>query len=153
MKFNLSELKIETPLTVLTHKDDVEVVNDRPNTQAITAEDTIAMTRRFNARSWNMAKQDGDFKRRLAIVFPDVDILADNYEVPTEYPKGIQHVIGLIICTNQAINTGKLPYWQWPETYLHPSSQTKLAELAMSWIKDAEEFSATSTEESGEESV
>lgn len=153
MKFNLSEVKNDKPLTLLCHKDDIEIVNDRPDVMTITAEDTLAMTRMFQARHWTSAKADEDFKRRLRIVYPDMDIVADNYELPTEYPKGVQHVIGLIVCTNKAINTGKHPYWQWPESNLHPSTQSQLANLAMSWVKDSEEFFATSTEESGEEPV
>lgn len=137
-KVKLSELTLEQPLNILCHPDDIEVVNDRKDVMQISAQDTLAMAAKFTARTWAMAKADEDFKRRLRIVFPELDIAADPREL-ADYPIGIRHVVGLIVCTNMAINTGRKPFWQFPETYLHPRSQANLASLAISWVKDSEE--------------
>ncbi len=137
--FNLSELKTEQPLNILCHRQDIEVVNDRPDVMEITAEDTLAMVAKFTPRTWAMAKLDEDFKLRLKMVFPDLDITAEPRDI-SEYPIGYRHVVGLIICTNKAINTGKSPFWRLPETHLHPSSQAGLATLAISYSKLVEDM-------------
>lgn len=133
MKHNLSEIPTEKEVNVILHGDDIEVVNDRPDVMDITPEDTLAMAAKFTPKTWAMAKQDEDFKSRLRIVFPDWDIVADNKENLSEYPIGYRHVVGLIVCTNKAINTGKIPFWRLPETYLHPRSEVNLANLMLSW--------------------
>ena len=129
----LSELPRKEFLTLLCHKDDIEVINDLPEQYLdITPESTLAMAAKFTERTWTMAKADEDFKMRLRIVFPDLDIVADPRHL-SEYPIGYRHVVGLIVCTNMAINTGRMPYWRYPEAYLHPSSQSNLASLAISY--------------------
>jgi len=153
-KVNLSEIKDETSnkLNVLVHKDDIEIVNDREDVQTIGPEDTLAMAAKFTERTWALAKTDEDFKRRLAVVYPDTDIATDERQL-AEYPIAFRHVVGLIVCTNRAINMGKIPFWNLPETYLHPSTQQRITELMMTWIKDWEAYEQQVDEKSGEESV
>lgn len=124
--------------TVLIHRDDVEITNDRADVMEITPQDTLTMTGMFKDSTWELAKQDADFKRRLGLIYPDLDITTDTRHI-RQYPIAYQHIVGLIVCTNKAINTGKIPFWRTPECYLHPSTQTRLAELMQSYIKDAEE--------------
>lgn len=145
-RHNLSEVTIDKPLTLLCHKDDIELVNDRDDLLEITPETTLAMAAKFTDTTWKLAQMDDDFKRRLRIVFPDLDITKDERHL-REYPVAYRHVVGLIVCTNMAINTDRKPFWRTPETYLHPSSQTKLADLAVSWIKDAEAAAKTNSGE------
>jgi hypothetical protein len=140
MKLSDPEVKInDHGLTLFTHRDDIELVNDRDDVMTISPQDTMAMADKFTERTWTMCKADEDFKSRLRIIYPDLDIVADGCKTLAEYPPGIRHVVGLIVCTNKAINTGKIPYWQFPEASLHPATQSKLADLATRYIKDAEE--------------
>jgi hypothetical protein len=133
-KINLSDVPGlgDQFLTVLCHRDEIQVVNDCPNILSIDPESTLAMAAKFTDRTWDTAKHDEDFKRRLGIIFPDLDITKDPRSL-AEYPIGYRHVVGLIIMTNKAINTGLQPYWVYPETYLHPASQARLADLAISY--------------------
>jgi len=41
----------------------------------------------------------------------------------------VQHVVGLVLCTQLAIKCGRLPHIYLPETYLHPRQQCGLADL------------------------
>lgn len=143
-RVKLSSVPTNQALNVLCHKNDIEIINDRDDVMEITAEKTVAMTARFTERTWELAKQDADFKRRLGIVFPDIDITKDTRHIK-HYPIGIRHVVGLIICTNMAINTGKTPFWRLPETNLHPSSCAKLTDLVMSYQNDAKEAAKDET--------
>lgn len=136
-RVNLSDVPIEKPINILCHRDEIEIVNDRADVLEITPESTIAMAAKFTARTWDMAKRDEDFKRRLAVIFPDLDIATDDRQL-ADYPLAVRHVVGLIICTNMAINTNRMPFWKFPETYLHPASQTKLAQLMTMYTTDAE---------------
>ncbi|WEU67360.1 hypothetical protein [Xanthomonas phage JGB6] len=142
----LSEIATTAPLSIICHTDDIEVENDDPNTEVITATHTLAMADKFTARTWELAQQDEDFKYRLGLVFPHIDIVQDERKTLGEYPVAIRHIVGLIICTNKAINTGKRPWWKYPETYLHPRSQTGLAELAASYIKHGKEDETVTSE-------
>lgn len=137
-KINLSDVNLDRPLTLLCHRDDVDIVNDRPDVMDITPEMTLAMAARFTPQVWDKAKADPDFVARMKVMYPDLDILTDPQDL-SDYPIGIRHVVGLIICTNMAINTGKIPHWRYPETYLHPSTQANLASLAIMYQKGAEE--------------
>lgn len=137
----LSDCHLGKPLTLIAHQDDIEVVNDVPNYMDITPEMTLAMAARFTPESWAKAKQDEDFKRRLTVMFPDLDIMTDPREL-ADYPIAIRHVVGLIVCTNMAINTLRQPLWRYPETYCHPATQVRFANLALTYINDAKAASA-----------
>lgn len=141
-QFKLSnpDLRLDKPLIIMCHKDDIEIVNDLEGVLEITPESTLAMAAKFTERTWAMAKADEDFKSRLAVVFPDLDITKDDRHLK-DYPLAYRHVVGLIVCTNMAINTGRVPFWRYPETYLHPSSQSKIACLAIRYSKELEEQS------------
>lgn len=141
-KVKLSTIETDKPYTIICHRDDIEVVNDREDVLEITPEKTLAMAAKFTVGTWYKAKRDEDFKRRLAVMFPNLDILTDTREL-ADYPIAVRHVVGLIICTNMAINTGRQPFWQFPETYLHPSTQVNLAELMRMYGKDYETTEGT----------
>ena len=44
---------------------------------------------------------------------------------------GGMHVVGMLILLNHAENLGKRPLLRYPETYLHPRIQTRLADLVI----------------------
>lgn len=134
----LSENTFDKPLTVICHPDNIEVINDLADVMTITPEDTLAMTAKFTDRSWELAKQDEDFKMRLRMIFPELDIVADPRHI-RDYPVAYRHIVGLIICMNKAINTGKRPFVQLPETYLHPRSQANLGTLFAAYTKLGQE--------------
>lgn len=119
------------PLTIICHDDNIEVDNDLADRiMEINPEMTLAMAASFKLSTWEKAKKDEDFKMRLRVIFPDWDITTDPRRLD-EMPVAYRHVVGLIVCTNMAINKGMSPWWKLPETYLHPKSQAALADLAI----------------------
>lgn len=147
-KFNLSDLPpTEATLNILCHRDDVEIVQDRADVLEITPESTLAMAAKFSNVTWDMAKQDADFVSRLKTVFPDLDI--DNDKHLRDYPIAVRHIVGMIVSINMAINTGKMPFVRYPETYLHPSSQANVADLLIRYSKEMEENSKTAHSSTG----
>lgn len=140
----LSSVRCDTPLNIICHQDDIQIVNDRADVMEITPEDTLAMVKAFTPRVWDLARKDQDFVRRMRIVFPDLDLTTDDRPLE-DHSIATRHVVGLIICTNKAINTGRTPFWRYPETYLHPRSQSKIAQLAIAYTKDAEDAAAAAS--------
>lgn len=132
-KQKLSEVPLNK-LAVICHKDDVEVVNDMDSVMEITPELTLAIAEKFTDGTWAKAQQDEDFKSRIGMIFPDIDI--GKIEKLADCPIGFRHVVGLIVGTNMAINKGMSPFWRTPEVHLHPSTQAKLADLAVRYSNE-----------------
>lgn len=137
-RVKLSSIEAAGRINVICHKDDIEVVNDRSDVLEINPEFTLQIAASFRDGDWEKAKLDEDFKSRLRIVFPDLDIVADPRHL-RDYNIAQRHVVGLIVGTNMAINTGRTPFWRLPETYLHPSSQRHLADLMQSYFQGENE--------------
>lgn len=143
----LSSVPLQTALTMLCHPDDLEIVNDRDDVMEITPEDTVAMAAKFTSRTWTMARADADFMSRFKTIFPDLDVSGD--KELADYPIAVRHVVGMIVCINKAINTGKIPFVRLPETYLHPRSQLLVAQLMARYAQEATEVYEKVKKENG----
>lgn len=125
---NTSEISTSAPMTLLFHKGDVNIVNDRSDLVEITPIDTITYARGISKELWDDLKSNENFMLMFRLVFKDIDLPDHDLQ---RHGSGVQHVVGLIMLTVMAINAGKNPFWRNPESHLHPSSQTGLADLAI----------------------
>jgi hypothetical protein len=125
---NLSQIDIEKPLTFLCHDGSVDVVNDRPDVMTIDPMATLECARNITPTEWDGLKKSSSFMHLFRLVFTDLD-LPDGHTLQM-HGNGVKHIVGLLILTMQALLNGKTPYWQHPESFLHPRNQLGLADLA-----------------------
>lgn len=124
----LSEIPLDKPLTIITHKDAAtDLINDVPDVVSIDCFATESFARGVSAESWEQIKVMPGFIKPFRMVFTDLD-LPDGVPLQ-QHGAGVRHITGLICLTYLAIRSGKRPMWVKPETHIHPSSQTGLADL------------------------
>ena len=123
---NLSEVQTDHPINILCHHGDVNIVNDRKDVYEITPEKTLAMAEAVTDEAWQQIKQNERFVKRFRLVFPTIDLPDHPLQL---HGSGVRHVVGLILLTDMALDTGKQPLWRFPESHLHPSAQLGLADL------------------------
>lgn len=123
---NLSEVPTDHPINILCHHGDVNIVNDRKDVYEITPEKTLAMAEAVTDEAWQQIKQNERFIKRFRLVFPTIDLPDHPLQ---SHGSGVRHVVGLILLTDMALDTGKQPMWRFPESHLHPSAQLGLADL------------------------
>jgi predicted ATPase len=123
---NLSEVPTDKPINILCHHGDVNVVNDRKDVYEITPEKTLEMAEAVTDEAWQQIKQNERFIKRFRLVFPTIDLPDHPLQ---SHGSGVRHVVGLILLTDMALDTGKQPLWRFPESHLHPSAQLGLADL------------------------
>ena len=132
----LSEIPTTKPINVIVTGPGVrEIKNDRPDVLEIDPPRTVKCADNLTSDEYKEVISNVDFMHKFNLVFQDHFKLG---EIPlAEESNGIKHVIGLILLTNHAIQTGKQPFLRFPETYLHPRYQTGLADLMISFQKPA----------------
>lgn len=123
---NLSEVTTDKPINILCHDGTVNIVNDRPDVYEITPEKTMAMAEAVTEEAWQQIKQNERFIKRFRLVFPTIDLPDHSLQA---HGSGVRHVVGLILLTDMALDSGKQPFWRTPEAHLHPSAQLGLADL------------------------
>lgn len=111
-------------ITLIAHKDDV-VVN--PDGQVLIGpEQTLARADRVTEEEWVALQQDKTFVDLVEMVlgawiFPMVSDLK-------QCGTGTRHITGMILMFLE-LEKGQTPYVRYPESFLHPSSQSRLADL------------------------
>lgn len=110
-------------LTLLCHKGDVHIM---PNGQVeIGPEQTLARANMVTPEEWKGLQNDPLFVELMEMViganFPMVGDLA-------QCGTGTRHLTGLILMFLE-LEEGQIPYVRYPESFLHPSSQSRLADL------------------------
>lgn len=126
---NLSECNLgKQKLTVLCHQDDVEITNDLEDTVEITPEDTLARAAQLTEADWVWLQAQPDFMRRLRCVFKE-DRFPEFKGSFKMQGHGLKHTVGLILLLLIAAGDGKRPFVRFPESFLHPSQQSGLADL------------------------
>lgn len=123
---NLSEVQTDKPINILCHHGEVNIVNDRKDVYEITPEKTLAMAEAVTDEAWQQIKQNERFIKRFRLVFPAIDLPDHPLQ---SHGSGVRHVVGLILLTDMALDSGKQPLWRFPESHLHPSAQLGLADL------------------------
>lgn len=116
------------PITLIVHQADERI--EVPGSVAIGPMETMTRAANVSPELWRALKAEPRFMRLFRLVFPDhlgID-LPDNQTLQ-QHGSGVRHVVGLILLTLEAIADGKQPYWQLPESHLHPSAQAGLADL------------------------
>ena len=131
-RIKLSDVPREAPVTLLTHRGDVRIENDCPDTVEITGVDTIHFADALPLEGWRELKATPGFMQLFRLVFPKLELS----DVPLcEEGMGVRHVTGLIVLTVNAIASGKRPFWRYPEAHLHPTAQLGLCDLMVFFSK------------------
>lgn len=113
----------DKPITLLAHKGDVHLA---PTDQVeIGPEQTLARASQVTDAEWVALMQDATFVELAESVlgagsFPMVPRLKD-------CGTGTRHITGMILLFSEL--NGRQPYVRYPESFLHPLSQTRLAQL------------------------
>lgn len=110
-------LDLASVLTVLLHKDDMEVKSDDPGVKDITPEMTVAMANEVLPEDWKYLREEPNFKRLWAGLWEDKP-LPEKLET-----LAAKHTTGLIFLILEALSEDKVPHLLYPETYLHPAQQ------------------------------
>lgn len=111
-------------LTLLCHKDNVQV---EPNGQVLIGpEQTLARSALVTDDEWVALMADPIYQELIELVFgagmfPMVPQLKD-------CGTGVRHITGLILMFAE-LEPGQTPFVRFPEAFLHPSSQSRLADL------------------------
>lgn len=128
MTWQLSELKTDAPISLLFHTGELNIVNNRSDVVSIDPFDTIHRARQISDDEWGSIKQSPFFMRLFRLVFPNIDLPEHGLQL---HGSGVQHVVGLLVLTFEAVNAGKTPFWRTPEAHLHPRGQLGLGDLAI----------------------
>lgn len=131
----LSQIGEIKPITIVTHRDDVRVENDLPDSVTIDPAATLACANKVDPNAWRWLKQQPQFVRLLRMVFPE-----DRFDLRDDLPlqthgHGLRHTVGLILLLLDAIKQGKTPHILYPESYLHPAQQVGLSDLFIALSK------------------
>lgn len=111
-------------LTLLCHRGDVHLMPD--GQVEIGPEQTLARAAQVTNEEWMRLQTDPLFKELMELVlgagtFPMVGQLAN-------CGSGTRHLTGLILMMLE-LKRGQTPFVRYPESFLHPSSQVRLADL------------------------
>lgn len=112
----------DKPITMVCHTEGVRC--DPDGQVEIGPEQTIARAADLTAEDWDMLRDIPIFAEMFHIVFP-------NMQMPAKLPQeglGVRHVAGMILMLLE-LKDGQQPYMRFPESFLHPSAQSKLADL------------------------
>lgn len=126
----LSELPTtDKRLQIVCHQGDIDVVNDRDDVATIGPMATVDCADALTVHDWLFLREQPRFVKLFMLVF------TKNEELPPWPVKhqglGTRHVIGLILLSLRALSEGKTPMLVMPESFLHPSAQCGLADLAL----------------------
>lgn len=103
-------------LTLVCHKDDMNVKILDQDVMEINPEMTLSMAAELTHEQWQFLRQQPVFREKFGLVFKGIEP-PDNLHSAS---MGIKHVTGMIILIAQAIGTGKRPFLRLPESFLHP---------------------------------
>jgi hypothetical protein len=118
------------PITLLCHHGAERI--DVPDAMLIGPMQTMARAAELTEDEWRQVKASPGMMRLFRMVFPDITLPEHSLQ---QHGSGVQHVVGLILLTIEAIMEGKRYFWQLPETYLHPASQVGLADLMIDFAR------------------
>lgn len=104
--------------TVLCHQGGMEL--EVPSHVTIDAEATLARFRQLTVEEWS-----------TLLAEPCIKWFLDKVIGPTRSNSStdVRHVVGMIVLIHEAMAQGKQPFIKYPETYLHPKSQSELAQV------------------------
>lgn len=110
-------------ITLLCHKDNVRV--DPDGQVEIGPDQTLARAAAVTPDEWVALQGDATFRDLLESVlgagmFPCVGL--------PDCGMGMRHMTGMILMFLE-LEPGQTPYVRFPESFLHPSSQSRLADL------------------------
>lgn len=114
----------DKPLTLLCHKGDVHLMPD--GQVEIGPEQTLARANKVTSEEWVALQKDAAFRDLIELVlgvgiFPMVPDL--------KYcGTGVRHITGMILMFAE-LGPDQVPFVRYPESFLHPLSQTRLADL------------------------
>lgn len=128
----LSEVPTQAPINLLFHPGTVDIVNDRPDVVSIDPHDTINRARQISQEEWRGLKHSPRFNDLFRTVFGDLGLPDQPLQ---QHGTGVQHVVGLLVLTFEAMRAGKTPFWRNPESYLHPTAQLGLGDLLIKLSK------------------
>lgn len=125
---NGKEEQIEnlTSLNILCHQDGV-TIDPAPDEEGVVLIDptlTVALASTITQDEWVELNTSEEFQKVWKMIF--------DFEVPAtllDQGDGVKHVVGLYVALTSAIALGVTPWVRFPETYLHPSSQSGLADM------------------------
>jgi hypothetical protein len=110
------------PLTLLCHKGDVRL--DPDGQVEIGAEQTLERARRVTPEEWAYLRVHPIFCKMFGFVFPTMEMPLRLHREGT----GVQHVTGMILLLIE-LEPDQKPFLRFPESFLHPSAQSGLANL------------------------
>ena len=126
LEVNGTEHEVETaPLTLICHKDDIDLKALDPDVVEITPQDTVKCTNEISQDDWDFIRKVPRFVSWWNIVFPDINLPL----VLKNAPLAHKHVIGMLVLIAKAMFERKRTFVRLPESYLHPSTQRELANL------------------------
>ena len=125
----VTEIKT-APITMLMHRGDVHLMPD--GQVEIGPEQTLARAAALTADEWTFLKGHPAFDGLFRIVFPDLAYPDKLHQAGS----GVRHITGMIVMIIE-LKEGQTPYIRYPESFLHPSSQCRLADLFIHLSKGA----------------
>lgn len=130
MTTNLSELPEQTaPLCLVFHNGNVNMVNDREDTMEISPTQTLAVAQIMSRDNlWESFTGNETFMHLFRMVFPEEHIVPDRHASTATH-----HVAGMLVLLSAAQNAGLRPFLRFPESYLHPKAQLRLADMLI-WL-------------------
>lgn len=122
----ISEIPSEAPLTLVCHKGDINVVNDKPDVLEIAPWDTLAAADAMlegEQAYWFKVPWFCELVEGVIGEPPDprIDI--------KQQGSGMRHIVGMLLLIWKAKQENKQIFLRLPETYLHPHSQAQLVDL------------------------
>lgn len=122
---NGKQTEIETKrITLVCHSGNVHLMPD--GQVEIGPEQTIARANQVTREEWQTLQADPAFRELIEMVigagvFPMIHDLA-------QCGMGVRHITGMILMFAE-LEEGQTPYVRYPESFLHPRSQTALADF------------------------
>lgn len=110
------------PITLLCHDGKVHL---EPDGQVLIGpEETIARAAEITQAEWEEIREMPAIIKLFGMVFKDMKMPA----VLEREGLGVRHIIGMI-CMLFELEEGQTPFIRYPESFLHPSAQSGLADL------------------------
>lgn len=113
----------DKPLTLLCHKGDVHLMPD--GQVEIGPEQTLARANRVSKEEWAALQADTTFVELMELVLGRIFPLYPDLKCAGT---GVRHMTGMLLLFRE-LQPGQKPFLRYPESFLHPSSQTRLPEL------------------------
>lgn len=116
--------EIETRrITLLAHKGDVHLMPD--GQVEIGPEQTLGRADLVSDEEWIRLMGDPTFRELMELVLGDIFPLVPRLK---DCGMGVRHITGMILMFLE-LQPGQTPFVRYPESFLHPRSQTMLADF------------------------